>query len=169
LGGIARSLEDAGADFVILCCNTLHKVTPSIESAINVPFMHIADASGKVLMENKIHKIGLLGTRFTMEDGFYASRLEGKFGLGVIVPNASDRNRVDHIIYDELCHGKILVSSKNELIRIIQALHNDGAEAVLLGCTELGMVITAEDAVIPVYDTTLLHAKEAVTLSLLPR
>jgi aspartate racemase len=166
LGGAAKSLENAGADFVILCCNTLHKVTSSIESAINVPFLHIADAAGRMLGDNKVRKIGLLGTKFTMEDGFYASRLKSKFGLEVIVPSLSDRNRLDGIIYNELCQGKVLAKSKEEMVRMIKQLQAEGAEAILLGCTELGMIVAAEDASIPVYDTTLLHAKEAVNLSI---
>jgi aspartate racemase len=166
LGSIAKSLQDAGADLLILCCNTLHKVTPSIEAAIKIPFLHIADASGKELFRNKIDKIGLLGTKFTMEDGFYASRLENKFGLEVVVPHLSDRNLVDRIIYQELCQGKVLPESKKDMIRIIHALQHDGAEAVLLGCTELGMILKSEDAKIPVYDTTLMHAQEAVNMSL---
>ena len=165
LGSAAKTLQDAGADFVILCCNTLHKVTSSIESAIEIPFLHIADAAGRVLCESKIRKIGLLGTKFTMEDGFYASRLEGRFGLEVIVPNLSDRNLLDGIIYNELCQGKTLAQSKDEMIRMIKQLQVEGAEAVLLGCTELGMLISANDADIPIYDTTLLHATEAVNLS----
>ncbi len=169
MGAAAKTLQDAGADFIILCCNTLHKVTPSIEAAIDIPFLHIADAAGKVLVENKARKIGLLGTKFTMEDGFYASRLESKFGLEVIVPDLHARNRIDQIIYQELCQGKISAQSKDEMIHIIQALQNEGAEAILLGCTELGLLIKPEDATIPVYDTTLLHAEEAVHLSFQPK
>lgn len=166
LGTIAKTLQDAGADVLILCCNTLHKAASSIEAAIDVPFLHIADAAGKKLVDAKIHKIGLLGTQFTMEDGFYSSRLESRFGLEVIVPELLDRRRIDQIIYHELCQGKILDRSKSEMIHMIKVLQDKGAEAVLLGCTELGMLITAEDVDIPVYDTMVLHAKEVVNLSL---
>jgi len=166
LGTIAKTLQDAGADVVILCCNTLHKVTSSIEAAIDIPFLHIADAAGKKLVDARIHKIGLLGTQFTMEDGFYSSRLESQFGLEVIVPELSDRQRMDQIIYHELCQGKIIDRSKDEMIHMIKALQDKGAEAVLLGCTELGMLITEENVDIPVYDTMILHAKEAVNFSL---
>lgn len=161
----AKSLEDAGADFIILCCNTLHKTTPAIEKAIEIPFLHIADAAGAILSQNQTKKIGLLGTQFTMEDGFYASRLQEKFGLHVITPEQPDRKQIDHIIYNELCQGKILPESKAEICRIIQSLQDMGAEAILLGCTELGMIVGPEDASVPVYDTTLLHAKEAVQRS----
>ena len=167
LGSAARTLQDAGAEFLILSCNTLHKVAPSIEAAVEIPFFHIADAAGSLLSSNKVRKIGLLGTQFTMEDGFYSSRCGDKFGLEVIVPGPSDRECIDRIIYNELCQGKVLSRSKDEMIRIIQALHVEGAEAILLGCTELGMLIAAEDTTIPLYDTTLLHAKEAADRSFL--
>ena len=162
----AKSLQDAGADFLILCCNTLHKATPAIEGAIQIPFLHIADAAGSVLSKSHIQTIGLLGTQFTMEDGFYASRLEDKFGLHVITPKLLDRQMIDQIIYNELCQGKVRPESKEELVRIIETLRNNGAEAILLGCTELGMLISSEDATIPVHDTTLLHATEAVHMSI---
>lgn len=165
LGDAAKALESAGADFLILCCNTLHKATPSIESAIRIPFLHIADAAGIKLANNNIKKIGLLGTQFTMEDGFYASRLEDKFGLKVLLPILADRKSIDQIIYNELCQGKLLPKSKKQLIHIIQTLHKEGAGAVLLGCTELGMLISQEDVNIPVYDTTVLHANEAARQS----
>ncbi len=166
LADAAKVLQNAGADFLILCCNTLHKVTPFIEAAIEVPFLHIADAAGTVLTNNKIQKIGLLGTQFTMEDGFYSSRLEDIFNLEVMVPKLLDRERLDHIIYDELCQGKLLPKSKEEVIGIVEALQNSGAEAILLGCTELGLLVAPEDTNVPVYDTTLLHAMETVSLSL---
>ncbi|MBX9924703.1 MAG: amino acid racemase [Rhabdochlamydiaceae bacterium] len=135
LAATAKTLEDAGADFIILCCNTLHKVTSYIEACISVPFLHIADAAGKVAVEKGIQKIGLLGTQFTVEDGFYASRLKNKFRLDVVIPTQSDRKLIDDIIYNELCQGKVLFSSKADVIRIMQLLQKDGAEAILLGCT----------------------------------
>lgn len=166
LAHAAKTLQEGGADFLILCCNTLHKVAPSIEQAITIPFLHIADAAGNVLVNNHIRKIGLLGTQFTMEDGFYSSRLADRFGLEVIIPETQERSRIDAIIYNELCQGKVLPESKNELIQMIQNFQAAGAEAILLGCTELGMLITANDIAIPVYDTTLLHVKEVVGESL---
>lgn len=166
IGSAAYLLQEAGADFVILCCNTLHKVTPYIEKSIKIPFLHIADAAGKKLLANKVKKVGLLGTQFTMEDGFYSSRLNEKFGLQVVTPKSSDRKFMDNIIYNELCLGKVSLESKNEVLRMIKDLQNNGAEAILLGCTELGMLIKEEDSSIPIYDTTLLHAKTAVEMSL---
>ncbi len=166
LGNAASGLQTSGAAFVMLCCNTLHKAAPAIEHAITIPFLHIADAAGSKVSQHNIQKIGLLGTQFTMEDGFYAARLMEKFGLEVMVPELTARKRIDTIIYDELCQGKIQVNSKRELVGMIQGLEHAGAEAVLLGCTELGMLITAQDVRIPVYDTALLHAEEAVRVAL---
>jgi aspartate racemase len=162
---VAKTLEEGGADFIILCCNTLHKVTPEIEASISIPFLHIADAAARLLVQAKIQRVGLLGTRFTMEDGFYASRLEG-FGLSVLVPPSREFQRMDEIIYDELCQGKVVAKSKAELIRMIRELKEQGAQAVLLGCTELGMIVEQKESPIPVFDTTLLHAQEAVKRSL---
>jgi aspartate racemase len=166
LGSIAKLLEKAGADFVILCCNTLHKVTSFIEDAIEIPFLHIADAAGKELTNNKIHRVGLLGTQFTMEDGFYASRLIDKFGLEVVTPSLSDRQCIDNIIYKELCQGKTFSQSKNKLINITNTLQKNKVEAILLACTELGMLIKTEDTNVPILDTTILHAKEAFQMSI---
>lgn len=165
LARVAKTLQEEGADFLILCCNTLHKMTRSIEGSITIPFLHIADAAGHVLTSNSIRKIGLLGTQFTMEDGFYSSRLESKFGLEVIVPNEACRKRLDAIIYGELCQGKMLPESKEAIIEMINDLNKEGAEGVLLGCTELGMLVNQDDVDIPVYDTTLLHAMEAANRS----
>ncbi len=167
LGHAAKVLQEGGADFLILCCNTLHKATPFIEDAIAIPFLHIADAAGKILSNNQKRTVGLLGTQFTMEDGFYASRLKEKFNLDVLVPQLEERIRMDTLIYQELCRGKVLPRSKAEAKRMMQDLKNAGAEAILLACTELGMLVQEEDAVIPIYDTALLHAQEAVRISLL--
>ncbi len=166
LAHAAQVLESGGADFIILCCNTLHKMTPSIEGAVQVPFLHIADPAGNVLVNHHIQKIGLLGTQFTMEDGFYHERLGDKFGLTVVVPSEEDRLLLDSIIYDELCQGKVLARSKQNLLQIIQNLREQGVGAILLGCTELGMLVGEEDIGIPVYDTTVLHANEAAKQSM---
>lgn len=163
---IAKKLQKGGASFVILCCNTLHKVTAEIEEAIEIPFFHIADAAGVSLIKNRVQKVGLLGTQFTMEDGFYTKRLQEKFGLEVIIPDLANRIRTDQIIYHELCQGKVFPGSKKEILTIIQDLHKNGAEAILLGCTELGMLISSEDAPLPIYDTTLLHAQQAALMSI---
>ena len=162
---LSSTEQDGGADFIILCCNTLHKMTDSIEQTIQIPFLHIADPAGKILNDNHIQKVGLLGTQLTMEDGFYASRLTNKFGLEVIVPCKEDRIILNSIIYDELSQGKISPESKQKLIRIIQDLSQEGAEAVLLGCTELGMFVNEDDIDVSLYDTTLLHANEAAARS----
>ena len=166
LADVAKTLQDGGADFIILCCNTLHKVTPSIEQAVTIPFLHIADAAGNILAAKRIQKVGLLGTQFTMEDGFYSSRLESKFGIEIVLPTEVDRKQLDSIIYDELCQGKILPKSKEILIQMIQDLTNNGAEAILLACTELGMLIDESEVNIPLYDTTLLHVNEAISWSM---
>lgn len=166
LAHAAKTLQEGGADFIILCCNTLHKMAFSIEKTVHIPFLHIADPSGNILKNNHIQKVGLLGTQFTMEDGFYASRLTDKFDLEVIVPCEEDRKHLDSIIYDELCQGKTSLESKQKLIRIIQNLNEQGAEAILLGCTELGMLIHEGDVEVPLYDTTLLHANEAAGWSI---
>lgn len=166
LANAGQILQNGGSDFIILCCNTLHKVAPSIEAAIHIPFLHIADAAGKILASNHVKKVGLLGTQYTMEDGFYSERLRGKFGLEVFIPKIDQRKSLDAIIYDELCQGKFLSTSKETLMQIIQDLKEQGAEAVLLGCTELGMLVTQNDVDIPIYDTTLMHVHETVHLSL---
>lgn len=165
LASTAKNLQQGGADFIILCCNTLHKMASSIEQAIHIPFLHIADPAGNILRCNHIQKVGLLGTQFTMEDGFYASRLAEKFSLKVVTPNERDRKHLDTIIYSELCQGKILTESKQKFIQIIKDLGKQGAEAVLFGCTELGMLVNQKDVDVAIYDTTCLHAREAVKLS----
>ena len=166
LANAAKTLQEGGADFIILCCNTLHKMTLSIEQTVEIPFLHIADPAGSILKDNGILRVGLLGTQFTMEDGFYASRLADKFGLEVIIPSEENRRWLDSFIYNELCQGKILSESKQKLIQIIQDLNREGSEAVLLGCTELGILIHENDVEIPIYDTTLLHANEAASWSI---
>ncbi len=166
LAHAAKTLQEGGANFIILCCNTLHKVTPTLEQAITIPFLHIADAAGNILRNKQIRKVGLLGTQFTMEDGFYAKRLKDKFGIEVALPSGIDRKHLDSIIYDELCQGKFLPQSKDKLIWMIEDLSKNGAEAILLACTELGMLIEESNVSIPLYDTTLLHANEAISWSL---
>jgi aspartate racemase len=162
----AQILEKAGADILILACNTLHKVAPAIEKSILIPFVHIADGAGEKFQTNKIQKIGLLGTQFTMEERFYADRLEKKFGLQVITPTLTERTSIDKIIYNELCVGIINPESKKLLTNAIEAMIESGAEGILLGCTELGMIIQPKDAAIAILDTTVLHAETAVLLAL---
>ena len=164
----ARSVEAGGADFVLICTNTMHKVAEDVESAVDVPLLHIADATAEVLVKQGIRKVGLLGTAFTMEQDFYKGRLAAKYGLDVVVPDAEDRQLVHDVIYHELCLGKIRESSKQEFIRIVDALRSMGAEGVILGCTEIGMLIGPGDTPVTLYDTTKIHAAKAVEWALMP-
>lgn len=158
----AKNVQHAGADFLLICTNTMHKVAPQIEKAIDIPLLHIADATAEVLVAQGIHTVGLLGTAFTMEQDFYKRRLSETFGLTVQVPNEADRKIVHDIIYKELCLGNVQHQSKIEYLRIIESLANQGAEAVILGCTEIGMLVQQADTDIPLLDTTHIHAQKAV-------
>lgn len=162
LSEAAQNIQSAGADFVLICTNTMHKVAPQIEKAIKIPLLHIADATAEVLVGKGIKTIGLLGTAFTMEQDFYKGRLREKYGLNVLVPDEEDRQIIHNTIYKELCRGKIQANSKAEYLRIIDLLANQGAEAVILGCTEIGMLITQDDTKIKLFDTTAIHAAQAV-------
>lgn len=162
LADAAQKIERAGADFLLICTNTMHKVAPQIESAINIPILHIADATAESLMEKGITSVGLLGTAFTMEQDFYKGRLSDKYGLTVHTPNEDDRAIVHNVIYQELCLGQINENSKAEYLRIINALAEQGAEAVILGCTEIGMLVNQSDTSITLIDTTAVHAEKAV-------
>lgn len=162
LAEAAKSIEAAGADFLLICTNTMHKVAPQIEQAISIPILHIADATAERLIGDGIKTVGLLGTAFTMEQDFYKGRLEDKYGLKVITPNTDDRKIVHNVIYNELCLGKIELTSKHEYLRIISELSLSGAEAIILGCTEISMLVKQSDTNIPLYDTTEIHAKKAV-------
>jgi len=166
LSQAAKNIQAAGADFLLICTNTMHKVAPQIEAAIDIPLVHIADATAQELIKQNIKTVGLLGTAFTMEQGFYKDRLTEKFGLSVVVPNEPDRAVVHEVIYKELCLGKINPNSKSEYLRIIKALAEQGAEAVILGCTEIGMLVKQSDTDIQLVDTTAIHAQAAVELAL---
>ena len=166
LAAAGQKIEKAGADCLLICTNTLHKVAPEVEKAITIPLLHIADAAGKTLVEQDISVIGLLGTRFTMEENFYRQRLAEKFGLKVFVPPAEERKIIDDIIFKELCMGKIDTNSRQEYIRIMEALKYQGAEAILLGCTEIAMLVGKQHTDIPLFDTTAIHAAAAVKFSL---
>jgi len=166
LAGSAKSLEDGGADFVILCTNTMHKVAGEIEASIHIPFLHIADATGQKIQDSGIGKVGLLGTRFTMEEDFYKRRLAGRYGLEVTVPDARQREIVHRVIFDELVKGEMRRESREQFIEIIEGLARDGAEGVILGCTEIGMLVHEQDCRVPVYDTTRIHAEAAVEYAL---
>lgn len=162
----AQTLEKAGADFLLLGCNTLHKVAETIENNIQVPFVHIADGAGENFQKQGIQKIGLLGTQFTMEEGFYAQRLKNKFGLTVLTPPLNEREAIDNIIYNELCVGIIIAESRQLMMNSIRNLIANGAQGILLGCTELGMIIQPDNASVTILDTTVLHAEKAVQLAL---
>jgi len=162
LSAAAKNVERAGADFLLICTNTMHKVAPQIEQAINIPLLHIADATAEVLVKNGIKTVGLLGTAFTMEQDFYKGRLKDNYGLDVLVPNKADIEIVHNVIYTELCLGTVLPASKAEYLRIIESLAAQGAEAVILGCTEIGMLVQQADTDITLLDTTSVHAQKAV-------
>ena len=162
LSEAAQNVEAAGADFLLICTNTMHKVAPEIEQSIKIPLLHIADATAEVLVREGIKSVGLLGTAFTMEQDFYKGRLIENYGLNVLVPNAEDRQIIHRIIYQELCLGQIQADSKTEYLRIIELLANQGAEAVILGCTEIGMLVNQGDTNVKLFDTTAIHAEKAV-------
>lgn len=158
----AQRIQAAGADVLLICTNTMHKVAPQIENAIEIPLLHIADATAQVLVNNGIKTVGLLGTAFTMEQDFYNVRLREKYGLTVLTPNKQERAIVHNIIYKELCLGKLTATAKLAYLRIIASLGESGAEAVILGCTEIGMLVNQSDTQVPLLDTTLIHAQKAV-------
>lgn len=158
----AKAIEDAGADFLLICTNTMHKVASDIEKYISIPIIHIADATAQTLIKDGVKKVGLLGTAFTMEQDFYKGRLKDKFDLDVIIPNEQDRNVVHNVIYQELCQGITKESSKREYLKIMHSLVNNGAEAIILGCTEIAMLINQKDIETKLYDTTTIHALKTV-------
>ena len=166
LVGAARALERAGADFLVLCTNTMHKVAPAIETSVRLPLLHIADPTAESIRAAGLTRVGLLATRFTMEQEFYRGRLEGRHGLQVLVPPVEHRDIVHRVIYDELCRGKTLEGSRAEYQRIMAALVDRGAQALILGCTEIGLLVGPEDAAVPLFDTTRIHAEAAARFAL---
>ena len=166
LAAAAKSVETAGADFLLICTNTMHKVSPQIEQAISIPLLHIADATAEQLLRDQITCVGLLGTQFTMEQDFYKRRLSEKFGIEVVIPDAKDRKLVHEVIYDELCMGKIEDSSRSSYVKIIHKLKQQGAEAVILGCTEIALLVQQAHTPVPLYDTTEIHAQQAIRYAL---
>ena len=166
LGDAARSVQAAGADFLLICTNTMHKVAPEIESAIDIPLLHIADATASRLTSDGVETVGLLGTAFTMEQSFYKGRLGERHGLNVLVPDEKDRQLVHRVIYEELCLGHTEAASRSEYLRIIDDLAGRGAEVIILGCTEIGMLVRQPDTPVRLLDTTLVHAEEAVERAL---
>ncbi|MCL7928297.1 MAG: aspartate/glutamate racemase family protein [marine benthic group bacterium] len=164
----ARRIEAAGADFLVLCTNTMHRVAPDIEAAIDIPLLHIADAVAAAVLEDGIRTVGLLGTRFTMDGPFYRERLSFRHGLEVLVPPEDQRTTVDEVIFSELVHGEISEASRLRLKNVISDLAGRGAEGVILGCTEIGLLVRPEDAAIPVFDSAVIHARQAAELALAP-
>ncbi|AJW99105.1 aspartate/glutamate racemase family protein [Burkholderia gladioli] len=158
----ARQLQSAGADVVVLTTNTMHRVADAIERAVTLPFLHIADPTGAALRAAGVERVALLGTRYTMELPFYAARLAERFGIEVLTPDAEDRDTVHRVIYEELCHGLIEPASRAAYAAIIGRLAARGAQAVILGCTEITLLIGERDSPLPVFDTTALHAQAAV-------
>ncbi|WP_133408548.1 aspartate/glutamate racemase family protein [Parashewanella tropica] len=162
----AQSVEAGGADFLLICTNTMHKVASKIESAISIPLVHIADATAEQLIADGITRVGLLGTQFTMQQDFYKNRMTKQFDIEVLVPNEKDQELVHQIIYKELCLGEIHDDSREKYLQIINKLFAQGAEAIILGCTEIALLIQQQHTHIPLYDTTQIHAEQAVKLAI---
>ena len=161
-----KKLEKGGADFIVICTNTMHRMFEEVQSNVNIPLLHIADATAQRIKANGIKTIALLGTKFTMEQNFYKGRLINNHDINVMVPNEEDRNIVHSIIYNELCQGHVNQPSKEQFVRIIEKLKNEGAEGVILGCTEIPLLIKQADVSIPTFDTTRIHAEMAVAFAL---
>jgi aspartate racemase len=166
LAHAANALETAGADFLVLATNTMHKVAPAIEAAVKIPLLHIADATADEIERAGYTTVGLLGTRFTMEQAFYKDRLSESHGLAVLTSDAADRDIVHRVIYDELCLGKIQDSSRAEFRRIMASLIARGAQAIILGCTEIGLLVGSADCAVPQFDTAAIHARRAAEAAL---
>lgn len=161
----AQGLEGAGAEVVLICANTMHKVAPAIEAAITIPLLHVVDAAADAIRQAGLDKVGLLGTRFTMEQGFYVQRLQ-QHGLEVLLPDDDDRALVHRVIYEELCQGRLLDGSREAYRRVMAALVGQGAQGIILGCTEIAMLVDDRDASVPLFDTTRVHAEAAVAWAL---
>ena len=162
----AKRLQLAGADFIVLCTNTMHKVPHYIEDAVAIPLLHIADRTAIAIKKAGLHKVGLLGTQFTMEQNFYRERLIDQYGLDVVIPEPEERAMIHRVIYDELCLGITSASSRHAYQQVIEHLQQKGAQAIILGCTEIGLLISQTDACLPLFDTTALHAKAAADMAL---
>ena len=158
----AQEVEYGGADFVLICTNTMHKMAQKVQKEINIPLLHIADATAEAIQRHGFCKVGLLGTLYTMEGEFYRGRLENQYGLEVIIPNDEDRQGIHKVIFEELVKGVISPESKTKYQQIILTLVNEGAQGIILGCTEIGLLIHSEDAPVPLFDTTIIHAEAAV-------
>ncbi|MFT5571942.1 MAG: aspartate racemase [Cryomorphaceae bacterium] len=166
LSRAAQAVEAGGADFFLICTNTMHKVAAQVEASVSIPLLHIADATARQLQADGVKKVGLLGTAFTMEQDFYKQRLRDNFGIDVVVPNEEQRQDVHKVIYSELCQGVITNESKERYLEIVDELYKTGAQAVILGCTEIGLLINQGDTESILYDTTVIHAAAAVSQAL---
>lgn len=164
--GAAQRLERAGADVLAICTNTMHKVANQVQKNVDIPLLHIADATAENIKIKGLQKVGLLGTKFTMEEHFYKQRLTDKHGLDVIVPAEEERHIINHVIYDELCRGQVKPSSKETFRKIMQNLAANGAQGIILGCTEIGLLVDQQDVQIPLFDTTAIHAKAVAQFAL---
>ena len=165
LGDVAHSLEKGGADFIIICTNTMHRVIDYVEEKIRIPILHIADTTAKQIKKSNLNTVGLLGTKYTMEQDFYKSRIESN-DIKVLIPNGAEREMVNKVIYEELCLGNIQQSSRDYYKMVIKNLVDNGAEGIILGCTEIGLLVKQEDSEVPLFDTTVIHAIEAVNAAL---
>ena len=167
LSDAAQSLQAGGADFFLIATNTMHKVADTVSASVAIPLLHIAEATGEVLQQDGIKRVGLLGTGFTMEQAFYKDFISERFGVEVVVPEADDRKQVHDIIYQELCLGEIRDASKQIYLGVIGQLAEQGCEAIILGCTEIGLLVKQDDTDIKLYDTTVIHAEQAATRALM--
>lgn len=165
LGDVAQRLEAAGADMILICTNTLHKVAPQVQSRIRVPLVHIAEAAAEELLSKGITRVGLLGTKYTMTQEFYREKLTER-GIDVLIPEGEEIDLVNRVIFDELCLGVVKEDSKAGYLKVIANLQARGAQGILLGCTELGLIVSQEDVSLPLFDTTVIHAKKAIELAL---
>lgn len=162
----ARRLERGGAKLLLICTNTMHKMADLVQHEISIPLVHIADATGEIMKAQRKKKVGLLGTRFTMEQDFYRKRIKTDFGIDIIIPSTHEREIIHSVIYDELCQGQVLESSRKKYIQFIKQLEQSGAEGVILGCTEIPLLINQNHVDIPVFDTTRIHVQKAVEIAL---
>lgn len=162
----ARRVEKGGADLLLICTNTMHKMAGEVEESVGIPLLHIADAAAEAIKAGDLTRVGLLGTKFTMEQDFYKGRLKEEHGIEVLIPGDEDREAVHAIIYDELCHGIVDPSSKEKFNQVIEDLVSEGAQGIVLGCTEIPLLLKDEDAEVPLFDTTEIHARAAVDYAL---
>ena len=166
LAQAATGLQQAGAQGIVLCTNTMHKVAEAIESACDVPFLHIADATGRAIQKQQMSNVALLGTRYTMEQDFYRGRLQTEFGISTLIPEADDRQKINQIIFDELCLGEFSEASRDYYLGVIDQQAKQGAQGVIFGCTEIGLLVPPELSPLPVFDTAAIHAQDAVAFML---